>query len=80
MIFGTCAQKEWVKIASMIDLKISFFFVVDFVDEMTAKRGFPASYFSGQHDESLLFRNPVLQVLESFLVSWAEVKEVRDRG
>lgn len=56
------------------------FFVVDFVDEMTAKCGLSASYFSGQHDESLLFRDPVLQVLESFLVSWAEVKEVRIGG
>ena len=50
--------------------------VVNLVNEMTTKRGLSASYFSGQHYESLFLYYTVLQVLEGLSVSRAQVKKV----
>lgn len=50
--------------------------VVNLVNEMTTKRGLSASYFSGQHYESLFLCYAVLQVLEGLLVSRAQVEKV----
>ena len=48
--------------------------VVNLVNAMTTKRGHSASYFSGQHYESLFLCYAVLQVLEGLLASRAQVK------
>ena len=53
---------------------------VEFAEKLAAKGGLAAAHFANEHDEALFFADAVLQVLQSLLVSGAEVEKLRVRS